>query len=39
VQVVEALGIAVGQRAGQEIGLLLVIALQRHTVTRTDDRF
>ena len=36
-QAVEALRVAVGQGAGQEVGLLLVVALQRDPVTGADD--
>ena len=34
VQAVDLAGIALGQRAGQEVGLLLVVALQCDAITR-----
>ena len=36
-QFVDSFRIAVAQCAGQEVGLLLVVALQRHPVTRAYD--
>jgi len=37
VQVVQFLRVAGGQRPGQEVGLLLGVALKRHLVARMDD--
>jgi hypothetical protein len=39
VQVVQARRIGLGQRARQEIGLLLVVAFQHHAVARRGDGF
>jgi hypothetical protein len=37
VQAVDLAGIALGQRAGQEVGLLLIVALQRDAITRLEQ--
>jgi hypothetical protein len=39
VQIMQARGVRLRERSGQEIGLLLIVAFNRNAVARFDDRF